>query len=139
MSETTTAVQYDDSAILESIQHLIATYPPLTNDRNALHIHIREGAVTVSGHVQSPSTRRYFLDRLPGLPGVRAVEADTLYDDHSIRLHVSHVIPAGVQANVRYGTVVLSGELPEGAVVPELAQRVLVIPGVERVVDGFGG
>ncbi len=137
MSEPIVVTQRDDTAILEDISHLIATYPPLTNDRPAIHVSVNDGNVTVKGHVLTTNTRRYFLSRLTSVEGVKSVSAENLYDDSAIRLQLSHLIPAGVQANTRYGIVILSGEHPND--IEALANQVLALDGVEKVVSGFGG
>lgn len=137
MSEPIVVTQRDDTAILEDISHLIATYPPLTNDRPAIHVSVNDGDVTLKGHVLTSNTRRFFLSRLTSVEGVKTVNAENLYDDSTIRLQLSHLIPAGVQANIRYGVVILSGEHPND--IETLANQVLTLDGVEKVVSGFGG
>lgn len=137
MSEPIVITQRDDTAILEDIYHLLATYPPLANDRHAIQISVAEGAVTVSGHVLSTNTRRFFLSRLTSIEGVKSVDADGLYDDTAIRIQLSPLIPGGVQANIRHGVVILSGEPPQD--VEALANKILALSGVEKVVSGFGG
>lgn len=137
MSEPIVVTQRDDTAILEDISHLIATYPPLTNDRPAIHVSVNDGDVTLKGHVLTSNTRRFFLSRLTSVEGVKSVNAENLYDDSTIRLQLSHLIPAGVQANIRYGVVILSGEHPNN--IEALANQVLTLDGVEKVVSGFGG
>jgi BON domain len=139
MSETTVITRPDDAVIFDHIRHLIATYPPLTADRTALHISVHDGAVTVSGHVMSPNTRRFFLSRLATIPGVTSLNADGLYDDPSVRLDVSRLLPPGLQANVHHGVVVLSGDPPLDMSIESVADRILALPGVARVVSGFGG
>ncbi len=139
MSVTAVASQREDSLIKADIDHLIATYPPLTKDRRAIRVTVRDGVVTVSGHVQTANTRRYFLDRLASIAGVTAVLHDDFYDDLAIRLEVSKVIPLGVQATVLYGSVILAGEPPQDLSAEVIAERVLAVRGVVKVVSGFGG
>ena len=64
MSEPIVITQRDDTSILEDIYHLLATYPPLANDRHAIHVSVSNGAVVISGHVMTTNTRRFFLSRL---------------------------------------------------------------------------
>jgi len=64
MFEPVVITQRDDTAILEDIYHLLATYPPLTNDRHAINVSVKNGAVIISGHVMTTNTRRFFLSRL---------------------------------------------------------------------------
>lgn len=139
MSATAVASQREDSLIQADIDHLIATYPPLAKDRRAIHVTIQNGLVTVNGHVQTANTRRYFLDRLAGIPGVTEVHAENFYDDLAIRLEVSKVLPLGIQATVLYGMVILAGEPPHDMSAESLAERVLAVSGVVKVVSGFGG
>jgi len=113
MSEPVVISQRDDTLILDDIRHLIATYPPLANDRPAIHVSVADGLVTVTGHVMTTNTRRFFLSRLTSVEGVKTIDADELYDDTAIRLEASRLIPAGVQANIRHGVVILSGEAPQ--------------------------
>ncbi len=137
MSEPVVIAQREDSLILEDIFHLIATYPPLANDRHAIEVSVTDGAVTVSGHVMTNNTRRFFISRLTSIEGVKTINADNLYDDTSIRLEISGLFSKGVQANIRHGVVVLSGEHPQD--IETLASQILALNGVEKVVSGFGG
>jgi osmotically-inducible protein OsmY len=137
MSEPVVITQREDALIFDDIRHLIATYPPLANDRPAIEVSVNDGLVTVTGHVMSTNTRRFFLSRLTSIEGVTAIDADELYDDTSIRLEVSRLISDGVQANIRYGVVILSGEAPQD--IEGLAQQILALRGVKKVVSGFGG
>lgn len=139
MSVTAVTAEREDSLIQADIDHLIATYPPLAKDRRAIHVAIENGTVTVSGHVQTTNTRRYFLDRLATIAGVYEVHAEDFYDDLAIRLEVSKVIPLGVQATVLYGTVILAGEPPQDMSAESIAERVLAVRGVVKVISGFGG
>jgi len=137
MSEPIVITQRDDTSILEDINHLIATYPPLANDRHAINVVVNNGAVTVTGHVMTTNTRRFFLSRITSVEGVKSVDAENLHDDTAIRILLSPLIPAGVQANIRHGVVILSGEPPQN--LEELANKILELHGVEKVVSGFGG
>lgn len=137
MSEPVVITQRDDTTILEDISHLIATYPPLANDRHAIHVQVQNGAVTVSGHVMTTNTRRFFLSRITSIDGVKSVDAENLHDDTAVRIQLSPLIPAGVQANIRHGVVILSGEPPQN--IEALANKILELKGVEKVISGFGG
>lgn len=137
MSEPVVITQRDDTAILEDIYHLLATYPPLTNDRHAINVSVKNGAVIISGHVMTTNTRRFFLSRLTSIEGIKSVDAENLHDDTAIRIQLSPLIPAGVQANIRHGVVILSGESPQN--IEALANKILELRGVEKVISGFGG
>lgn len=138
MTETSVISQRPDIDIQADIDHLIAHYPPLQKDRKSVRYEVTDGVVTVSGHVQTPSTKRYFLDRLPNVQGIKAVHADGLFDDETIRIEAGKIIPVGVVlGKVFYGTLVLAGQLPEGVTEESLASQVGAVPGVQRVVTDF--
>lgn len=139
MSESTVITQRPDELIVEDIRHLIATYPPLTADRTAIHCTVYEGAVTLSGHVMSSNTRRFLLNRLETISGITSVNSGALYDDNTVRLDVSRILPPGLQANVRHGHVILSGDPPLDTPIEAVAKRILALPGVINVINGFGG
>jgi osmotically-inducible protein OsmY len=140
MSEPITNTERADIDIVEDIEHLIAHYPPLAKDRHALHVSCTDGVVTLSGHVFTPNTRRYFLDRLGSISGILDVNAEHLYDDQTIRLDIAPLLPEGMLlARIRYGVVVLAGEVPEGANLEQVVEQVRNVSGVVKVVSGFGG
>jgi len=123
--------------IEEDIRDVIAHYPPLQADRRHIDLEVKNGEVTLSGHVKSLNTRRYFLDQVPAISGVRDVKSDRLYTEESIRLESGRRIPQGVIANAVYGTVVLTGTLPDGKTAEDVVKEVAQIDGVERVVTKF--
>jgi osmotically-inducible protein OsmY len=139
MAETHVISQRPDVDIQDDIGRLIVRYPPLQKDRYAIQTQVVNGTVMVSGHVQTPITRHYFLSRLTSIPGVVAVHADQFYDDETIRIEAGKMIPVGViLGKVFYGTAVLSGELPSSMSADEVAAQVARVPGVLRVVTDFG-
>jgi hypothetical protein len=138
MSETQPAVERTDLDILSDIEHFITQYPPLMKDRHAIKLQVKNGYVTVSGHVQTPNTRRYFLNLIPDVVGVQSVDAEGFFDDESIRLEIGKLVPVGVQvANIQHGAVVLAGKLPAGSSADALVSRVRQVPGVVQVVPNF--
>lgn len=140
MSETSQVTQRPDVDIESDIDHLISHYPPLVFDRRGIHVSSHDGVITVTGHVQTPSTRRYFLDHLMDINGVVAVNAERFYDDQSIRLDIARVLPNGVQvARIRQGVIVLTGEPPGEMTLQDAIEIVSKVPGVVQVVGGFGG
>ncbi len=139
MSETSATTQIEDSVILADVNHLIAQYPPLTKDRHSMKVSVQDGQVTVSGHVQTANTRRYFVDHVKTLDGVKGLDASRFYDDNTIRLEVSKVLPVGLQANLRYGTVIITGEPPENVSLADLQNQILRLAGVEKVIVSIGG
>jgi osmotically-inducible protein OsmY len=126
-----------DVDIIEDVKEIIAHYPPLFADRHHLRINARDGVLILGGHVSSPISRRYLMDRAGEVRGVIRVNCDALYDEENIRLDVGGALPDGVIANVRYGTAILTGKLPDGMNEESLAERVGDVRGVERVVAAF--
>jgi osmotically-inducible protein OsmY len=126
-----------DIDIQEDIYNLVAHYPPLQADRHYFTVEVRDGNVTLSGHVKSPITEQYFVERATEVPGVVSVNHDRLYNEEAIRLAVGRRIANGVIANALYGTVILTGTPPQDksgdAVVNEVAQ----VAGVQRVITQF--
>lgn len=137
MSEPKAPVKRQDQDILTDVHQVIIEYAPSAADQHQLHPIVSGGAVTLTGHVQSPITRRWLGEKLVNVNGVTTVDVSQLFSEEEIRLEVGRVIPAGLQANVRYGTVVLSGKLPAGHTEASLVARVATIPGVQRVVTDF--
>ncbi|MFO7323746.1 MAG: BON domain-containing protein [Chloroflexota bacterium] len=126
-----------DTDIEADIQNLIIHYPPLNNDRHQITVTVRDGVAILSGHIRSLNTYDYFMRRLPSVPGLRDVNAEKLYVDENLRLAAGQVLPAGLIANVEYGTVILTGRQPEGITVDEVVARLATIPGVVRVVTAL--
>jgi osmotically-inducible protein OsmY len=126
-----------DIDIHNDILDLIVHYPPLNADRHHIHVEVNNGAVVIHGHTRSPITLRYLLDVIDEVEGVQSVDASRFYSEEAIRLEAGRVIPPGVLVNNRYGTLVLSGKLPNGMTIDELVAAVSNIPGVERVVTEF--
>lgn len=126
-----------DIDIHSDIVDLIVHYPPLKADIHHIHIEVNGGVVVIHGHTRSPITRRYLLDAVGKVDGVQSVNADRFYDEETIRLEAGRVIPPGVLVNNRYGTLVLSGRLPEGTTLEQVVAAVSSVPGVERVMTEF--
>jgi osmotically-inducible protein OsmY len=138
MAETQAAVERTDLDIVSDIDHFIAQYPPLVKDRHGINVEVRDGQVTVTGHVQTPNTRRYFLDLLPDIVGVRSVDADHFYDDESIRLEIGKAVPVGVKVGkIQHGVVILVGKVPAGSSAASIVAPVQQIAGVVQVIPGF--
>ncbi len=136
--KTPTTAPRADVDIERDIDHLIAHYPPLTKDRHSIKTQVENGVITVSGHVQTPITRSYLLKNLPLIPGVSAVKSDNLFTDETIRLEAGRLIPVGVVlARVQYGSVVLTGKLPEQTGADTLVSQIRAIPGVKQVITTF--
>ncbi len=126
-----------DMDIEEDIRGIISHYPPLQADRHQLHLEVRDGNVSVSGHVRSLISRRFLADHVAEVRGVRSVNIDQLYGEETIRLEAGQRIPQGVIANATYGTVILTGVLPSGTTTDEIASSVGQVRGVQRVIAKF--
>lgn len=137
MSESTIALVRPDVDILADIEAVIVHYPPLQQDRHHFKVRVQSGSVVISGHVRTPITRRYLLDRVGTVADVTEIDATNLHTEEEIRLAAAKVVPDGVLVNVRYGVVILNGKLPEGVTAEAVAQAFKTIPGVERVAESF--
>lgn len=137
MTDLQTISTRPDMDIHEDVIRIILTYPPLANDRHHIDVAVENGIVTLRGNTMTPINRVYLEEHVAGLPGVHGVHAQHLADDETLRLDIGRLLPAGVIANVRYGAVVLSGTLPADTTVNELGERVVVMPGVNKVVTNF--
>jgi osmotically-inducible protein OsmY len=126
-----------DLDIDDDIERIIAHYPPLTQDRHNIDVIVQNGVVTLTGHTRTGITRRYLIEAVNNVPDVVRVEADNLHSDGVIRLEIARLIPVGVIANLLYGTVILTGRLPEGVNEEELITAVDNVPGVRAVRTQF--
>ncbi|MDX1993298.1 MAG: BON domain-containing protein [bacterium] len=137
MAETPVRAERPDMDIQEEIHDHLTDYPPLSHDRHRVHVEVQNGAVTVSGHVKTPQTLRYLINKIEQVEGVKSVTNEGLYDDETLRLEVGRLVPVGVFVNTEYGAVILSGNLAAGAAVESLVQQVAQVPGVHRVLTTF--
>lgn len=135
MADSTTTAA--DEVLRQQINRIIRRYPPLVNDRRHFTIEVADGVVTLRGHVGSQSSQTYLVGRISEIAGVRQLVVDDLHNDDALRLEAGAVSTAGVLVNVEYGTVVLSGRLPDDLSVEELARRIGALPGVRRVIAHF--
>lgn len=126
-----------DVDIHADVQDLIQHYPPLAADHHQIRILVTNGVVHFAGHVKSQPSHRYLLDAARQIKDVTEVNGAALYDEDTLRLEVAKQTPMGVQVNVRYGTVILTGELPAGMSADELVETLARVPGVERVVTNL--
>lgn len=126
-----------DEDILEEVHSLIARYPPLAADRHHLRVSVQGGVALLEGHLKTPITRQFLVERVAALPGVRELSAEALYDDETIRFEVGRRMPDGVLVNPVYGVVVLSGVLPPGLNETDVARLAAGVPGVIKVATDF--
>ena len=126
-----------DVDIAADIDEIILHYAPLVHDRTHLRVTVSDGVATVAGYVRSLNTSDYFLQALGGVDGLQGVSTDNLHIDELLRLALGRVLPVGVIANVEYGTVVLSGRLPDGLSEADVVARAGSVPGVRRAVVAF--
>lgn len=127
-----------DIDIQADIERNMLNYPPLAKDRHSVRIQVSDGIVKLSGHVQTPNTRQFFLNAVPTVEGVVSVDGSELFDDESIRLEVGRLLPVGLNVGrSQYGNVVLVGRLPEDVNRADIEAKVRQVPGVRRVIAAF--
>jgi osmotically-inducible protein OsmY len=137
MVEAHSSTARADVDIAADIEAIIQRYPPLVHDRPHLRVSVSDGVATVAGHLRSLNTRDFFLQALATVDGLKRVDSDFLHVDELVRLALGQVLPVGVIANTEYGTVVLSGRLPEAMSEDAVVARAGSVPGVRRVVVAF--
>lgn len=123
--------------ILSDAKNLIASYPPTMHDRHYIDVKLNDGVLIVSGHVMSGVTRQELIKRLQTVRGIEKLDVRHLYDDGTVRINVSKLLPAGVSMTVRYGAVTMLGTLPETTSEEELVKQISAVPGVTRIVTQF--
>lgn len=127
-------LERSDTSIESDIHRVLhGNYPPLKHDRHRIKAEVVDGVITLTGYVRTQPTFAYLMQQLNQIPGVQAVRATQFFNDEAIRLSVGHVVPMGVQVNVEYGAVILTGKLPEGMTVEDVVKQVGLVPGVHRV------
>ncbi len=137
MAETSGVVAQTDTMIEEDIYHLMMSYTPVKHDRHQIEVAVKDGHITVSGYVKGRPAHTFIIQQLPKINGVKPVDTTALYFDENIRIQTGHMIPYGVLVAVEYGSVILSGNLPEGETVEALVKKVAHVPGVHRVLTSF--
>jgi osmotically-inducible protein OsmY len=135
MAEAPASISRPDADIAADIQHLITRYPPMMNDRRHVHYRVENGHVIISGNTRTSITRRYLVENVRQLPGVRGVDADRLHDDETIRREVARLMPVGVLVTVEYGQVILIRRLPADIDQEALTAKVAAVPGVRGVLS----
>jgi osmotically-inducible protein OsmY len=136
--EQSVLVSRPDIDIQADIERNMLNYPPLAKDRHSVKVQVNDGIVKLSGHVQTPNTRQFFLNAVPTVEGVVSVDGSELFDDESIRLEVGRLLPVGLNVGrSQYGNVVLVGRLPEGMSADEVEAKVREAPGVRQVIAAF--
>jgi osmotically-inducible protein OsmY len=133
-----TTEQRPDVDIEEEIELLCRSFAPLKASRGYFKSTSVNGHVKVQGNVRTPQARRVLLDNLPHIRGVIDCDGDELYDDEMIRFAVGQLLPPGVLANVHYGAVALTGNLPEGVSAEAIVNAAKAVSGVRRVGSEFG-
>lgn len=136
MAETTASVTpRPDVDIRQDIADIIVRYPPLNAERHLIETYVQNGVVRFTGYTANNINRGYLLQHARNVPGVLNIDADDLHDQEAMRIYVGRLLPEGVQANVRYGSVVLSGRPMDTSVdIADVAQQVANAPGVKKVV-----
>lgn len=134
MATTDAPVTRPDIDILDDLNLWMTGYPPLVNDRKHIRVVVENGVVQLSGNVKTPITRGYLLNNIKKIEGVQGVVDSALYDDETLRLHVGRVLKEGAIGQIEWGTVVLTGHLPEGAALETAVEAIGRVPGVTRVI-----
>jgi osmotically-inducible protein OsmY len=122
-----------DIDIEEDIRQIIGGFAPLKASRGYFEYRSHQGIVVLTGNIRSPQARRVLLDNIPRVPGVKGCEAGDLFDDEAVKFKVAQLLPPGLFANVHYGTVGITGKLPEGASAETIREAISAVPGVRRV------
>ncbi len=126
-----------DVDILNDIHNLLYAYPPVSHDRDFFHVTVKDGVVTVSGHLRSAVAHRWIRAALSQVEGVQALCLDTLYNDDELRLQIGHLVPPGVFVNVNHGAVTLTGHLPPEVTDAQVVQQVASVKGITRIATLF--
>ncbi|GAB4522923.1 MAG: hypothetical protein OHK0046_36160 [Anaerolineae bacterium] len=126
-----------DIDIEEDLHDVVRAYPPLNHDRRNYKFDVKDGVVTLTGHVKGKPTYEYVLNAVPLVSGVRSFEAARFYNDDDLRLDVGQVVPPGVLVTMEYGSAILSGHLPEDASIEDVVRAVARVPGVHRVLTSL--
>jgi osmotically-inducible protein OsmY len=132
MAEPQAPAVRPDVDIREEIGAIIVRYPPLSAERRSFDVSAKGGVVRFTGYLSTRIHYRYLIEHTRQVRGVEAIDDSRLYISEDLRLTIGRLLPEGVQATVRGGTVVLIGSPHDGAI-DALAQRVAHVPGVERV------
>lgn len=132
-------VMRPDIDIEEDIREFIRTYDPLKQARGHFDYTVQDGHVTVTGHVRSVQARRVLLDNVPDIGGVVSMDDSQFFDDETIRLHVGKALPRGTFVRVNYGSVVITGMIPDGTDAATIIEKVKEIEGVrpDRIATDF--
>lgn len=133
MADTQVKAQRPDIDIEAEIDHLMTRYPPMVNDRRHVTYTVKDGVVTLRGHLKSGVTRHYLADVLPQVKGVRSVHMDELYQDADLRRDAGALVPYGVFVNVEYGVVILTGRITDDTDAKDLIAQIEAVPGVRQV------
>ncbi len=130
-------ISRSDIDIDHDVHQLLHSYPPVRADRHSIHVTVSEGFVTLSGHVRSFPNHQYVVNNVGLITGVTGIDHSQFFYDEKIRLETGQYVPTGVQVTVEYGTVILTGSVPQGVNVEALAGRLGSLPGVKRVVTSL--
>lgn len=134
MADAPMASARPDVDIAEDISNIMVHYPPLAADRPHVQVNVENGRAVLSGYLRTPISRRYLIDHVVEVPDVTSVEADELYDDDSLKLEIGTLLPEGVMVIQRYGTSILTGEMPDDATLNALIEQIGSVRGVKRIV-----
>ena len=135
----TTLVKRPDVDIEEDIRKFVRSYSPIKQAQGHFEYSVKDGHVTISGHVRSVQAHRVMIDNIPDIEGVVSMDASQFYNDEDLRIKLGTAVSSGVLVRVNYGSVVVTGHLPPGKTADEIIEAVKKAPGVraDRVVAEF--
>ena len=134
-----------DGRIRATILDALRRYTPLRRTYAQVDVSVQDGIVTLTGTVGSIVMKRVIVGEVSRLPGVRAVQADELYDDTSLQLAVAQTLGSNpsmciavneqVYIHIHHGRVVLTGRVFSSAKREAIEETAVAVPGVRSVVN----
>ncbi len=137
MTESPVVTSRPDADIMADIEHSIVIYPPMMNDRHHVSFYVEDGNVTLKGHTRTSITKRYLIETVKTLDGVKEVDASGFYSDEVTRIDIGQFVPNGVFSNVEYGVAILTGSIDDDSAAAALVNTVQAMPSVRAVRSKF--
>lgn len=126
-----TIVARNDADIFDDVQRLARTAFSTRLSRGNFQYAVRNGVVTVKGHLSSRIGYDLFIDNLMTIDGVVAVDDRELFDDETLRLQIGEILPRGMRMRIQHGVVALLGRLdPNSEEVLEALAAIGEMPGI---------
>lgn len=115
--------------------------PVAVYERPHLRVTVKDGVVTLEGHVSSRLRAEHIEAAVATVPGVRAVDNRLVCDDE-LEVQVAQALGADprtrarpIAVHARHGVVTLSGRVPEAAVAEAATAVAAALPSVRAVVN----